>query len=90
MSIEKSQMRVTTIEGGSANISCHVDSNPPASISWRHLNSGQTVSYSSQLHLPSISRVKAGRYVCEVEMKTRVFKMAMTIKQELLSSQKRQ
>lgn len=63
--VDSSKLKVSTVEGGSVDLSCHVDANPPASVSWRHLNSGQVVSYSAQLALPSISRTKSGRYVCE-------------------------
>ena len=56
---------VSTIEGGTVSLNCKVDSNPASTVTWRHLNSGQIVSYDHQLMMASISRTKAGRYVCE-------------------------
>ena len=47
------------------NVSCHVSASPPATVTWRHLNSGQVVSLTRVLELPAISRTKAGRFVCE-------------------------
>jgi len=59
------QSEVSTIEGGTVSLNCKVDSNPASTVTWRHLNSGQIVSYDHQLMMASISRTKAGRYVCE-------------------------
>ena len=55
----------STIEGGTVSLNCKVESNPASTVTWRHLNSGQIVSYDHQLMMASISRTKAGRYVCE-------------------------
>ena len=65
MTLDASQREITTVEGGAVNVSCHVSASPPATVTWRHLNSGQVVSLTRVLELPAISRTKAGRFVCE-------------------------
>ena len=65
VTLDASQREISTVEGGTVNVTCHVSANPPASVTWRHLNSGQVVSLTHILELPAISRNKAGRFVCE-------------------------
>ena len=47
------------------NVSCSVDSSPPASVVWRHEDTGDVVSSGHRLLLTAISRTRAGRYICE-------------------------
>ena len=65
VTLDASRREISTVEGGTVNVTCHVTANPPASVTWRHLNSGQVVSLTNTLELPAISRNKAGRFVCE-------------------------
>ena len=47
------------------NVSCSVDSSPPASVVWRHEDTGDVVSSGQHLLLTAISRTRAGCYICE-------------------------
>ena len=47
------------------NVSCSVESNPPASVVWRHGDTGDVVTSGHRLLLTAISRARAGRYICE-------------------------
>ena len=47
------------------NVSCRVDSSPPASVVWRHGDTGDVVTSGHHLLLTAISRSRAGRYICE-------------------------
>ena len=53
------------MEGETVNVSCSVDSSPPASVVWRHEDTGDVVSSGHRLLLTAISRTRAGRYICE-------------------------
>ena len=53
------------MEGETVNVSCSVDSSPPASVVWRHGDTGDVVTSGHRLHLTAISRTRAGRYICE-------------------------
>lgn len=55
-------------EGESATLTCDVDSNPPASITWTKLGLRKTfISSERILNLPIISRNDAGTYQCQGE-----------------------
>ena len=60
-----SDLQVSAVEGDTVSVLCSVDSNPPASVVWRHQDTGDILSNSHQLLLSTISRTRAGRYVCE-------------------------
>ena len=47
------------------NVSCQVESSPPASVVWRHGDTADVVTSGHRLLLTAISRARAGRYVCE-------------------------
>ena len=47
------------------NVSCRVDSSPPASVVWRHGDTGDVVTSGHRLLLTAVSRARAGRYICE-------------------------
>ena len=53
------------VEGETVNVSCSVDSSPPASVVWRHEDTGDVVSSGHRLLLTAISRTRAGRHICE-------------------------
>lgn len=53
------------VEGETVNVSCSVESNPPASVVWRHGDTGDVVISGPRLLLAAISRTRAGRYICE-------------------------
>ena len=53
------------VEGETVNVSCSVESNPPASVVWRHGDTGDVVISGPRLLLAAISRTGAGRYICE-------------------------
>jgi len=65
VSVAPGQLHTSVLEGGSVNLSCEVAANPPAVVSWRHLNTGQVVAHSAHLVLASVSRARAGSFVCE-------------------------
>ena len=43
VSVAPGQLHTSVLEGGSVNLSCAVAANPPAAVSWRHLNTGQVI-----------------------------------------------
>ncbi|XP_011801622.1 PREDICTED: sialic acid-binding Ig-like lectin 14 isoform X3 [Colobus angolensis palliatus] len=63
-------MSVPILEGQSLFLTCTVDSNPPASLSWfrdgKALNSSQT-SMSGILELPNIRASEGGEFTCRVQ-----------------------
>ena len=65
VSVRPSDLKVVSVEGETVNVSCRVDSHPPASVVWRHQDTGDVVSSNHRLFLPTISRTRAGRYICE-------------------------
>ena len=55
-------------EGEAATLTCDVDSNPPASITWTKLGLRKTfISSDRKLTFPVISRSDAGTYECQAE-----------------------
>ena len=55
-------------EGESVMLTCEVDSNPPASITWTKLGLRNTfISSERKLNLPVLSRNDAGTYECQAE-----------------------
>jgi hypothetical protein len=58
----------TISEGESVTLTCDVESNPPASITWTKLGIGETfISSESILSLPVISWKDTGTYQCQGE-----------------------
>ncbi|XP_066285305.1 kin of IRRE-like protein 2 isoform X1 [Branchiostoma lanceolatum] len=62
--------QITVVEGGSANLSCLVDSNPVAHITWSRLGDHlppRLEVRGQELHIPVVSRSDSGRYQCEAD-----------------------
>ena len=66
----KTEIRSNNVvtEGESVTLTCDVDSNPPASVTWTKLGQ-RTLFISSEriLNLPVVSRKDAGTYQCQGE-----------------------
>ena len=69
MSVRPEDREVSAVEGETVSLECLVSSSPAASVVWRHQETGDILSHSQQLHLPAISRSRAGRYVCQATNK---------------------
>eukprot|EP00058_Branchiostoma_floridae_P013555 XP_002599043.1 hypothetical protein BRAFLDRAFT_81702 [Branchiostoma floridae] len=65
-----SRPQITVVEGGSANLSCVVDSNPVSHITWSRLGDHMPPRLEirgQELHIPVVSRTDSGTYQCEAD-----------------------
>jgi len=65
VSIKPTDASISALEDSTVNITCTAKANPMATTIWKDKGTGQTISYTSVLSLPNISRQQAGSYVCE-------------------------
>ena len=49
VSLRPSDLSLVAVEGETVNVSCSVDSSPPASVVWRHEDTGDVVSSGQHL-----------------------------------------
>ncbi|XP_019639283.1 PREDICTED: hemicentin-2-like [Branchiostoma belcheri] len=62
--------QITVVEGGSANLTCLVDSNPVSDITWSRLGDHlppRLEVRGQELHIPVVSRSDSGTYQCEAD-----------------------